>query len=557
MEKTMEKTTGSGGKGPASTSAAASASAGSRNPLRESRNKSSVKRPASSSDPDLSKSKTPSSSSLAIAAKDHPHLPPDPAPTASTRPFSLPDSAGILPPSPYGFRNLERRTIVLSDASVRSYFALPLDAPVNPAADRLPFGRQGFVLGPEPNPRLGLESHLHLPPGRRLSPEGFRQPPPYVRGPDLRSDYWDSLGLDGPRSIPDGSSGPLSLKRRYGDEDEFLPHRQPFMQHGNLNGIPIAPSGSSGSRMNFLEGSQFGWDAHDELSMSKQARLIEEGHELPPKRVRPNEVPPAVTDVDPHALRKAFLRFSKMINESPDQRKKYLNGGKDGPLPCVVCRRASKGFAEVHSLVMHTYNAQNADLRVDHLGLHKALCVLMGWNYKESPENSKAYQLLSADEAQANRDDLILWPPTVVLHNTSSGRKKDGHVEGMGNKEIDNRLKEMGFTNCKAKSIYGKGGHTGITVVKFAKSQAGLKEAERLAEHFEKENHGRRGWAHVQDSLSAHDEKNPALVKVDGKNVEHRILYGYLGSAADLEKMDQEMRKKTDINSRRDLDLRN
>lgn len=206
---------------------------------------------------------------------------------------------------------------------------MPLDAPVNPAADRLPFGRQGFVLGPEPNP----------PPGGRFTSEDFRHPPPYVRGPDLRSDYWDSLRLDDPRSIADGASGPLSLKRRYGDEDEFLPHRQPFMQRGNLNGIPLAPSGSSGDSRNFLGGNPFGWDHHDELSMSKQARLIEEGRELPPKRVRPNEMPPTVRDVDPHALMKAFLRFSKMINESPDQRKKYLNGGKDGPLPCVVCRR--------------------------------------------------------------------------------------------------------------------------------------------------------------------------------------------------------------------------
>lgn len=196
-----------------------------------------------------------------------------------------------------------------------------------------------FGLGPEPNPRLGWESHLPPTPGGRFSPEDFRQPPPYIRGPDLRSDYWDSLGLDGPRSIPDGAGGPLSLKRRYGDEDEFPPHRQPFVQHGNRNGIPLGPSGSGGDHRNFLGGIPFGWDHHDELSMLKQSRLIEEGHGLPPKRVRPNEVPPTVTDVDPHALRKAFLRFSKMINESPDQRKKYLDGGKDGPLTCVACRR--------------------------------------------------------------------------------------------------------------------------------------------------------------------------------------------------------------------------
>lgn len=82
-------------------------------------------------------------------------------------------------------------------------------------------------------------------------------------------------------------------------------------------------------------------------------------------------------------------------------------------------------------------------MRVDHLGLHKALCVLMGWNYVKAPENSKAYQLLSPDDSQANREDLILWPPIVIIHNTNLGRRKDGRMEGMGNKEMDNKLKGM------------------------------------------------------------------------------------------------------------------
>lgn len=102
--------------------------------------------------------------------------------------------------------------------------------------------------------------------------------------------------------------------------------------------------------------------------------------------------------------------------------------------------RVSKDVSDMHGLIMHTYNARNTDLRVDHLGLHKALCVLMGWDFTEAPDDSKAYQLLSADDAQANRDDLIIWPPTVLIHNTSSGKKKDGRFEGMGNKEMDYRL---------------------------------------------------------------------------------------------------------------------
>jgi hypothetical protein len=89
---------------------------------------------------------------------------------------------------------------------------------------------------------------------------------------------------------------------------------------------------------------------------------------------------------------------------------------------------------------MHAYNPPNADSLVDHLGLHKALCVLMGWDYTKVPENSKGYQSLPSDLVQASREDLIVWPPTVIIHNTSTGRKKDGRFEGLGNKEMDKKM---------------------------------------------------------------------------------------------------------------------
>lgn len=90
---------------------------------------------------------------------------------------------------------------------------------------------------------------------------------------------------------------------------------------------------------------------------------------------------------------------------------------------------------------MHAYSSLNPGLRVNHLGLHRALCVLMEWNYAETPENSKAYQSFSADDASANKEDLIVWPPTVLIHNTNPGKRKDGHMEHMGNKEVDMILK--------------------------------------------------------------------------------------------------------------------
>ncbi|GKV42734.1 hypothetical protein SLEP1_g50112 [Rubroshorea leprosula] len=207
----------------------------------------------------------------------------------------------------------------------------------------------------------------------------------------------------------------------------------------------------------------------------------------------------------------------------------------------------------MHALIMHTYNSDNAALRVDHLGLHKALCVLMGWNFSKPPDNLKAYKFLPADEAAANQEDLILWPPVVIIHNTITGKGKDGRMEGLGNKAMDNKIRDLGVEGGKSKSLYGRDGHLGIALVKFGGDQLGLKNAIRLSEYFEKENHGRKAWSRLQSLIGKDDEKNPNLVKLDERTGERkRILYGYLATAADLDKLDFETRKKADIESRRD-----
>ncbi|KZV17089.1 hypothetical protein F511_24107 [Dorcoceras hygrometricum] len=95
----------------------------------------------------------------------------------------------------------------------------------------------------------------------------------------------------------------------------------------------------------------------------------------------------------------------------------------------------------MHSLIMHAYNLDTAESIVDHLAFHKALCVLMGWNYLIPPDHSKAYQKLSSDDAEANQDDLIMWPPSVLIHNTVTGKGRDGRLEGLGNKVMDSILR--------------------------------------------------------------------------------------------------------------------
>ncbi|OAY82286.1 hypothetical protein ACMD2_06259 [Ananas comosus] len=476
------------------------------------------------------------------------------SPHSAGPPFHLPDPAAVPPPPPpYGFHNLERRTIVLADGSVRSYFALPPDPPpaaaaAAAAADKMfpyrpPIARPGFGHGPEPGVGLGFDRHYPPPPGGRFSPEDHLRDPRFGRGSGPQNDYWASLGLDGPRGPSE--SGPSSLKRKYGEDDELAWSRRHVLLYGGAGGNPPGlPPGVGGER--------------DDLRSSKHAKLGAGGYEgLPSRSARVDDAPAVPLDVDKQALKRAFLKFSKTINESFSQKKNYLENGKNEPLKCIACGRASKDFADVHALIMHAYHSQNADMRVDHLGLHKALCVLMGWNYAKAPENSKAYQLLSPDDSQANREDLILWPPIVIIHNTNLGRRKDGRMEGMGNKEMDNKLKDLGFPGGKSKSLYGKEGHLGVTLVKFANTEAGLKEAERLAEYFEKEGHGRRGWSRAQATLpSGDDDKNPLLVKLNERTGEKkRILYGYLATASDLDKVDFDMKKRASVKSKREFDL--
>lgn len=374
-----------------------------------------------------------------------------------------------------------------------------------------------FPRGPE----LG-----RFPPSGLMSPEGFR-------GRDRGSqEYWNSLGLDGLR--PEDS-----LKRKFGEgeererggRDEFARQRQQLLQYGNA-GANLGTGTSSPFRR------------EDEFRSSKFMRIGGGGGGFDNNLGMRQEVDPAVF--------KAFINFSKLLNENTHQRKNYLENGKHGLLQCLACRRSSKDFPDVHGLVMHTYNSDNAELRVDHLGLHRAICVLMGWNYLRPPDNSKVYQFLTADDAAANQDDLILWPPMVIIHNTNTGKGKDGRMEGLGNKIMDNKIRDLGFPGGKSKSLYSRDGHLGVTLVKFASDQSGLKEAMRLADHFEHGRHGRKDWAHVQSvSSGIDDESNPNLVVVDERTGERRrILYGYLGIVSDIDKLDHETRKKVVIESK-------
>uniref|UniRef100_A0A0E0MGK4 XS domain-containing protein n=1 Tax=Oryza punctata TaxID=4537 RepID=A0A0E0MGK4_ORYPU len=407
----------------------------------------------------------------------HHHLPPPPQPSRPLLTVAAVEAAmaSIPPPPQYGLESLDRRNVVLSDGTVRTYFALPL----------------------EPPPQLRQPLPLPLPPfpARQLGPPVGHPPPTAERWPPMR---------------PPSAVLPMPPPKRKWE--------------GQANGS--APGESSGRQQ------QQHQQKPEEKRVAKQAK---------------GETP----ELDEKQLKSSFLKMVKLMNENTEQKKNYRANGKISQLKCIVCGRDS---IDLHSLLNHSYYAKSAELRADHLGLHKALCVLMGWNYSVDPVHKKAYQTLSTADAEANQGDLILWPPTVIIENTYKS-KNDGQKDGMSNKEMESKLREMGFAGASVKPLSGKDGQRSM-LVKFASSLAGLSEAERLAQSLEKQGHGRAEWYRVRSvPPSADGGSNPLLVKVGVKGERTWVLYGYLATAWDLDALDLESKQNAVIKSRKELDL--
>ncbi|KAF7042987.1 hypothetical protein CFC21_052454 [Triticum aestivum] len=373
--------------------------------------------------------------------------------------------ASIPPPPQYGLECLDRRTVALSDGTVRTYFALPLEPP--PQLRQPPIFPAPHLGPPGPGPGLN----------RWIPPLMHAVPPPWP---------------------------PQKRKRE-----------------GQSNGGP--PVESSGRQ-------------HQQ-------------HQKPEERRTAKQVKVETSELDAKTLESSFLKMVRVINENTEVKKNYRANGQISQLRCVVCNRDSM---DLHALLNHSYNTRNPELRADHLGLHKAICVLMGWNYSIDPVNRKAYQTLSTADAEANQGDHILWPPTIIVENTYKSNN-DGQKDAMTNKEMDGKLREMGFAGVSVKPLVGK---DGAMLVTFASNLAGLKEAARLAELLETEGHGRAQWVHARGlTPSFVGGSNPMFVKVDETGQPTWVLYGYLATAWDLDTLDAESRQNVVIKSRKEFDL--
>lgn len=105
----------------------------------------------------------------------------------------------------------------------------------------------------------------------------------------------------------------------------------------------------------------------------------------------------------------------------------------------------------------------------------------------------------------------------------------------------------MGFGQTITKVCHGKAADQSIMVVNFHGTFSGLQEAENLHKHYSENKHGR---AEVQQITS---QSNYSIYKSwQAVNVQS-VLYGYLGIAEDLDKLEVEAKVRCFVKSKKKI----
>lgn len=105
------------------------------------------------------------------------------------------------------------------------------------------------------------------------------------------------------------------------------------------------------------------------------------------------------------------------------------------------CFSKSDTFADTESLAMHAFTSTKVGLRTQHLGLHKALCVLMGWKSAEDFNSQWLSEVMSDAETSSIKEDLIIWPPLVIIHNSTIGKKYPDEQVILSTEALESKLK--------------------------------------------------------------------------------------------------------------------
>ncbi|CAN4106570.1 unnamed protein product [Withania somnifera] len=288
-----------------------------------------------------------------------------------------------------------------------------------------------------------------------------------------------------------------------------------------------------------------------ELSKNKDIldeRVAAQGDDPKEGIITPAKTEPPENSKDfKQLVQNAFFRFVRHLNETPAKRRKYSE--QAGSLKCLVCGRDSEEFADSESLVRHALTSSKAGLRSQHLGLHKACCALMGWKTADAHKDSWVREKLSNAETVALKEDLIIWPPVVIIHNSSITSSNPDQRVLVSAEELESKLRDMGFGE-KAKVSRGKPANQSILMVKFSATLSGLEEAVRLSDIYAHRKHGRTEFERItsgQSGISDHETKEPLTDKVG------KILYGYLGIAEDLDKLDFETKRRSSVRSKKQI----
>ncbi|KAK3205771.1 hypothetical protein Dsin_019817 [Dipteronia sinensis] len=243
----------------------------------------------------------------------------------------------------------------------------------------------------------------------------------------------------------------------------------------------------------------------------------------------------------------AFLKFVKALYENPAQQSKFSKQGRMSTLKCSVCCSNSKEFVDTLSLLQHAFMCKAAGLRAEHLGFHRALCLLIGWSYEATPNGFWVRQTLSNAEALAVKEDLIIWPPVVFVHNSSVVNANPDEWMIVSIEKLKAIIKGMGFDRGMTKVCRGKAANQSTMVVNFHGTLSGLQEAEKLHKHYAENKHGRSEFQQIasRSNCTSDGSQNTDRIK--------SFLYGYLGIVEDLDKLDLVTKKRCVVKSKKEI----
>ncbi|KAL6125522.1 hypothetical protein ACLB2K_073579 [Fragaria x ananassa] len=254
-------------------------------------------------------------------------------------------------------------------------------------------------------------------------------------------------------------------------------------------------------------------------------------------------------------VHKAFLTYSKQLNMHQGVRRRYMEQGKAGTLFCIVCGRSfSKEFMDTQRLVTHAFMSKKAGLRAQHLGLLKAVCALLGWS-TAIPTDIVLWvpQVLPQAEALAQKEDLILWPPVIIIHNISMSDNNPENWKVVSIEDLEAFLRGKGLIRGRIKMCLGKPADQSVVLVKFLGTFTGLGNAERIHKYFAEQNRGRADFERATSNNG-----NIVEAGIQGDSVEERLLHGYMGIADDLDRVDFNTRNWSLIKSKKEIqDLAN